>query len=189
MDKRWNVLVLAAPLLAACGGPQYAVVKTADPSGFSRPGCHAVLEPVHAERLMVDEVTEGQYVTGKSPESAASYAKDKSDSLAAFQTQLASTHGRLLVPPAAAGAAPDNTFILRPTWTSWSPGYYAAIVNKPGVAELTVDVLTASGQPVEEFTIKTGFLDFSSGGRMRGAMRRAGAIVGTYLDDRWSCAK
>ncbi len=60
-------------------------------------------------------------------------------------------------------------------------------LNKPGVADFTVSILTASGQPIEELTIKGAFLDFSSGGRMRGALKRTAGILSVYMNDKWAC--
>ncbi len=123
MRKMWTGLVALAPSLMACGGPQYHYVSQADPSTFARPGCHVLLEPVHAEGLMIGDESEAQYVADKGPGPAASYAKDKSDSVLLFQQTMAELHPAAFAP----GGSPDNTFVIRPVWTHWVPGFYAAI--------------------------------------------------------------
>jgi hypothetical protein len=181
-----NVLagvVLVLPLMVGCS-PAYHYVHEADASTFARPGCRALLEPVHSEALMVGAMTEAQYVADKNSDSAGSYAQDKADSVALFQTKMVAEHPNLFT-----AGPPDNTFILRPVWMHWEPGYYAYVVNRPGIADFTVDVLTSAGQPIEQITFKGAALDFSSGGRMRGALKRGAAILSSYIEDKWACAK
>jgi hypothetical protein len=175
--------VVLTPVLIGCG-PAYHYTKMADPSVFAKPGCHAQLEPIHAEALMVGDKPEPEYAASKDGKQNASYAQDKIDSVAAFQQQLIMGHPLLF----AAGGAPDNTFVIRPVWTHWEPGFYTAIVNRPGIADFTVDILVG-GQPVEQIMFKGAALDFSSGGRMRGALRVSAAILTSYLNDKWLCAK
>jgi hypothetical protein len=171
------------PTLIGCG-PPYNYTKVADPSTFTKPGCRAQLEPIHAERLVVGEKSEAEYAASKDGQQNASYAQDKIDSVAGFQQLLITSHPLLF----AAGGTPDNTFVIRPVWTHWEPGFYTAIVNRPGIADFTVDIL-AGGQPVEQIVFKGAFLDFSSGGRMRGSLKIAAAIVARYIDDKWICAR
>jgi hypothetical protein len=175
---------MVAPMTIACG-PAYHYVREVDASTFARPGCRALLEPVHSEALMVGAIPEAQYVADKAADGAASYAKDKVDSVAIFQEKLVEGHPALFAP----GGPPDNTFILRPIWTHWEPGFYAWIANKPGVADFTVDVLTAAGQPLDEIAFRGAILDFSSGGRMRGALRISSVILNSYIKDKWACAR
>jgi hypothetical protein len=184
MRRICAVVVLVAPMTIACG-PAYHYVREVDASTFARPGCRALLEPVHSEALMVGAMPEAQYVAGKAGDSADSYAKDKVDSVSAFQEKLVEDHAPLFAP----GGPPDNTFILRPIWNHWEPGFYAWVANKPGIANFTVDVLTSAGQPLDEITIQGAFLDFSSGGRMRGALKRTASILSSYIKDKWACAK
>ena len=178
-----SAAVLVLPLLVGCS-PAYHYTHEVDASTFARPGCRALLEPLHSEALMVGEMTEAQYVADKSSDAASSYAQDKVDSVALFQNKLLADHPNLFTP-----GPPDNSFILRPTWTHWEPGYYAYVVNRPGVADFTVDVLTVAGQPIEQIVFKGAALDFSSGGRMRGSLKRGAAILTSYLNDKWACAK
>jgi hypothetical protein len=184
MRRMLAVVLVVGPMTVACG-PQYQYVRVVPATTFARPGCRVLLEPVHSEALIVGAVPEGQYVADKGGDSADSYAKDKVESVALFNEKISEEHPALFAP----GGPPDNTFILRPIWMHWEPGFYAYVANRPGVASFKVDVLTSAGQPLDEIAINGAAMDFSSGGRMRGALKRTAVILNSYINDKWACAK
>lgn len=169
-------------LLAGCGAP-YQFIAHAEPSPFTRPGCRVTLEPVHVDQLMVGGKPVAQYVAEKKAESADSFDGDLRQSDELFHQRIIDEHGSLFMP-----GAPDNTFVIRPVFTHWEPGFYAVITSQPGVAEMVVDVLSPAGQVLDRISIKTAANDMSSGGRMRAALRSAGHAVSRYIEDNWMCA-
>jgi hypothetical protein len=178
-------LVLAV-FLVGCG-PRYHMEVQAAPNPFVRPGCRAVVEPVHSENLLVGSMPEAAYVAQKKAESGDSYMTDKAESDGEFHQRFGEEHPMLVSP-----GAPDNTFIIRTTWTHWEPGF-VGFVSRPAIADFLVDVLTPQGQLLDRFDFETrvqsSLYNPSSGGRMRSALKQAGAIVASYVSDNWLCAK
>ncbi len=179
MKLVFGTLALASTI--ACG-PPYQLIQHAEPNPFVRPGCRVVVEPIHTEQLRVGEKSEAEYVSGKGDDSAASYMNDKQVSDAALHQRIADDHPMLFLP-----GARDNTFIVRPMWLHWEPGYYAVVASAPGKANFMVEVLAPSGQTLDRMLIETRYGDFSSGGRMKGALRKVGAAVSAYIADSWAC--
>lgn len=178
----------AAAGSVACGRP-YHMEAQAAPSPFVRPGCHAVLEPIHTEQMLVGSMPEQAYLAGKQDKSAESYLVDKQESAGLFQQSIMDQYGTLFVQ----GGAPDNTFIIRPTWTHWEPGSVVAFgSSRPATADFMVDVLTPQGQLLDRFDFETAvsasIYNPSSGGRMRSALKKAGKIIAGYINDNWVCA-
>jgi hypothetical protein len=170
----------------ACGPPYHMTVH-AVPSPFTRPGCRAFLEPIHTEQLMVGGKPDAVYAAEKKAESADSYDADKHESDVAFHQRIMADHPMLFGP-----GAPDNTFVIRPVWTHWEPGFYAWIAKRSSEASFVVDVVAPNGQVLDRFDFETRVRatsgNPSTGGRMREALTLAGSIVGAYIDDNWFCA-
>jgi hypothetical protein len=178
---------VAAAGSVACGRP-YHMEAQAAPSPFVRPGCRAVLEPIHTEQMLVGSMPESAYLARKQDKSAESYMVDKQESAGLFQQTIVDRYGTLFV-----AGAPDNTFIIRPTWTHWEPGSVVAFgSSRPSTADFMVDVLTPQGQLLDRFDFETAvsasIYNPSSGGRMRSALKKAGKIVADYINDNWVCA-
>jgi len=179
-------LAFVAPSIVACG-PPYTLVARAVPSPFTRPGCRVRIEHLHAERLFIGDKPATEYVSEKKAESADSFDADVRDSDAAFAQELAADDGSLFLP-----GAPDNTFVIRPVFTNWEPGFYAYFVSHPSEAHLTVDVLSPSGQLLDRVGIdrrvNASMTNPSSGGRMRVALHDAADALSAYISDNWACA-
>lgn len=181
-------ILIGAAASVGCGRPYHMEVQ-AVPSPFVRPGCHAVLEPLHSEQLMVGAKPEAVYVSEKKAESGESYMNDKAASAMEFQQRLMGAFPNVFAP----GGAPDNTFTIRPTWTHWEPGSVVAFGGaRPSVADLIVEVVSPQGQVLDKFDLETAvgasIYNPSSGGRMRSALKRAGNVVAAYMGDNWLCA-
>ncbi|HSQ63840.1 MAG TPA: hypothetical protein VLM85_11525 [Polyangiaceae bacterium] len=171
--------------LVGCGaGGQYTVVSRTQPSAFARPGCHAIVEPVHAEHLMVGDKTEAQFLAEKRSNQVASFERDKRVSEETFVSQLQKRHGSVLAP----GGASDNTFVIRPTWTAWDPGKFMGMFSKPGVGTFVVDVLSPTGQRLDRISIQPSKTSYTAADRMKGVFEDLGASVNLYIDENWSCA-
>jgi len=180
---RSTSIVLALTFVVGCG-PGYKWVAHAEPNPFVRPGCRAVVEPLHTDRLLVGSLPEQAYVAQKAADSADSYDNDKRVSDAAFHQRIFDDHPSLFAP-----GTPDNTFVIRPIWTHWEPGFYAFIAAQPGVADLLVEVHAPNGQLLDSIAVETKASDYSSGGRMKVALRSAGKVVSNYIEDNWMCAR
>jgi hypothetical protein len=176
------ITIASASLVIGCGSP-YAMMQQAQPSPFMRMGCRAVLEPLHTKHLIIGAKSEDQYMADKSESSAGSYVEDKRESDAVFHEAVSQEHAAIMGP-----GAPDNTFVIRPVWNHWEPGFYAFVAAAPGVAKLTVDVLSPTGIVLDRIAIETKASDVSSGGRMKGALRKAGNAVSVYITENWACA-
>ncbi len=177
-----KLFLAAIPLLVGCGAP-YKFVAHAEPNPFVRPGCRAQIEPVHVEQLVVGEKPVAVYRGEKNDNSAASFDDDIRAADGIFHERIAEEHGSLFMP-----GTPDNTFLIRPVFTHWEPGFYAVFASAPGRANLVVDVLAPNGQTLDRITIETMASDFSSGGRMRMALKSAGKALARYNSDNWVCA-
>ena len=179
---RKTLSFVAVTFLAGCGAP-YKWIAHAEPNPFVRPGCRAVVEPIHSDRLLVGSLPEPAYLQQKKAESADSYENDKRISDAEFHQKIFDDHGSLFMP-----GTPDNTFVIRPIWTHWEPGFYAFVAAQPAVADLIVEIHSPSGQLLDSIAVETKASDYSSGGRMKLALRQAGRAVSRYISDNWMCA-
>ena len=181
------VIAFIALFVCGCGRP-YNMEAQAAPNPFTRPGCRVMLEPIHTDRLLVGSMPEPMYLAQKRDSSADSYMVDKQESEGLFRQRIADDHPTLFAP----GNSPDNTFIIRPMWTHWEPGTVVGWGPHPSVADFLVEVLTSSGQMLDRFDFQTAvsasIYNPSSGGRMRSALKKAGAVVSRYIDDNWLCA-
>jgi hypothetical protein len=175
----------AVSFVVGCGGgAQYTIVSRAQPNAFTRTGCRAVVEPIHADGLMVGEKTEAQFLAEKKSNQVWAFQRDKRDSQEKFSSQLQKEHGALL----ASGGSSDNTFIIRPTWTKWEPGKFAGMFSKPGVATFIVDVLSPTGQLYDRLAIETSTKSYTAADRMKSDFKDAGKSVSRYIDENWTCA-
>jgi hypothetical protein len=172
-----KLFLAAIPLMVGCGAP-YKFVAHAEPNPFTRPGCRAVIEPLHVEHLIVGEKPVQQYAAEKSAESADSFDNDLRASNMIFHDRIAEEHGGLFMP-----GTPDNTFVIRPVWIHWEPGS----VFSNARAGLLVDVIGPNNSTLDRISIETTAGDYSSGGRMRLAMKKAGRAVSVYISDNWVC--
>jgi len=178
-----KLFLAAIPLLVGCGAP-YKFVAHAEPNPFVRPGCRANFEPLRVDQLMVGEKPVAQYTAEKNAGSADSFDGDLRAADGIFHGRVAEDYGFLFMP----GGAPDNTFTIRPMFVHWEPGFYAFVAAQPATANLVIDVLAPNGQILDKLTIETRASDYSSGGRMRLAMKQAGRAFARYLEDNWLCA-
>ena len=178
-----KLFLAAIPLLVGCGAP-YKFLAHAEPNPFTRPGCRASFEPLRVDQLVVGNKPVAQYTAEKSANSADSFDADLREADGIFHGRVVEDYGFLFAP----GGTPDNTFIIRPMFVHWEPGFYAVFAAQPGVANLVIDVLTSNGQLLDKVTIESRAGDFSSGGRMRLALKDAGRRFARYLGDNWLCA-
>jgi hypothetical protein len=175
--------ISAFALLAGCGA-NYTVTGHAESAAFARPSCRIIVAPIQASALIVGGKTEGAYLADKKDRSVASYESDKSASAEQFRDKLMAKNGVAFAP-----GAPESTFTIRPTWTSWEPGYYAGMFSKPGVVHLMLDVVAADGKTVDQVSVEARAMDYATGSRMREALGNAGAGVSNYIADNWKCAR
>jgi hypothetical protein len=130
-----RVAVLGCALLIGCGlaigcapfigcAPGFTVVQRADPSPFRRDSSFAVAPPLWEHDA--DE-------------------NDKS----AFDKELAAT----LMRSRGLRMTTQGQFLVRPTVQWMEPGYLHAIKNAPAQVKVRVDILDASGNPVDTIEV------------------------------------
>jgi len=176
---------LSAALFFVTGcGASYRMVAHAEPSPFTRPGCRLVVEPLHVDQLIVGDKPVAQYAGEKNADSADSFDADLHAADQILHERIGLAQGALFMP----GGTPDNTFVMRPVFVHWEPGFYAVFAARPGEARLMFDVLSPSGQVLDRFAVEKRASDFSSGGRMRKVFEKVGAAASDYLADNWLCA-
>lgn len=171
-------------LVGCASGGEYTLVSHAPPSSFARVGCRAVVEPIHADHLMVGDKTEAQFLAEKRDNQVGSFERDKRDSAELFMSQLQKRQPTVL----GSGGTPDNTFVIRPTWTNWDPGKFMGMFSKPGVGTFVVDVLSPSGQMLDRISIQPSKTAYTAADRMKSVFEQAGTSVSRYIDENWSCA-
>ncbi len=176
--------MIATLALAGCGA-NYTVSGHAESAAFARPRCNIMVEPIRADRLVVDGKSEGAYLADKKARSVASYENDKVDGEKKFREALMAKHGTVFV-----SGSRDSTFVIRPTWNTWDPGYFAGMFSKPGTARLAFDVLDPSGRTVDQVSVEAkSSKTYATGERMRQALNNAGDGLGEYIDQNWQCAR
>ena len=176
--------VIATFALAGCGA-NYTVSGHAEAASFARPRCNIVVEPIHADRLVVGGKSEHEYLAGKKARTADSYDSDKVASERKFREALMAKHGTVFT-----GGARESTFVIRPTWNMWDPGYFAGIFSKPGTAQLAFDVVDPNGRTVDQVSIEAkSSKTYATGDRMRQALNNAGDGLSEYIDQNWQCAR
>ncbi|HEX4512624.1 MAG TPA: hypothetical protein VH054_03785 [Polyangiaceae bacterium] len=171
--------------LAGCGA-NYTVSGHAESAAFARPRCNIVVAPIRADRLVVDGKSEAEYVAHfKKAQAADSYDSDKVASEQTFREALMAKHGTVFT-----GRPNESTFVIRPTWNTWEPGYFAGMFSKPGIAQLAFDVVDANGRTVDQVAVEaTSGQQYATGERMRKALKNAGNGLGAYIDQNWQCAR
>ena len=181
---KFGFSILATLALAGCG-TSYTVSGHAESAAFARPRCNIVVEPIRADHLVVGGKSEMAYLADKKERTAASYQSDKIASEQKFREALMHKHGAVF-----AGGSSDATFVIRPTWNAWEPGYFAGMFSKPGTAQLAFDVVDPSGRTVDQISVeaKSG-QKYATGERMRAALKNAGSGLGEYIEQNWQCAR
>ncbi len=189
--RRLLAVAIVAPLLVACSKP-YVMVREAVPNPFVNPGCRVIVEDVHMDNLQVGGKTEAEYFAGKDPKQQQSYLQDKADFAGYFRVAMQERRPDIALPPVPPGqavAATPNTFVMRPNFVFWEPGYNVWVSSRPAEAILVIQVLDPTGQRViDELRTNAKTSDFSSGSRMRSAGLVLARNVSRYLADRFVCA-
>jgi hypothetical protein len=176
--------VIATFALAGCGA-NYTVSGHAESAAFARPRCNIVVEPIQADHLVVGGKSERDYLADKKAKTADSYESDKVASERKFREALMAKHGTVFT-----GGARDSTFVIRPTWNVWDPGYFLGVFSKPGTAHLAFDVVDSSGRKVDQVSVEaTSSKAWATGERMRQALNNAGDGLSDYIDQNWQCAR
>jgi len=178
-----GLAVSALSLVVGCGGgAEYTFVSRAQPAAFARPRCHLVVEPLRQDALTVDGVPEAQFLATKKPNQVMTFQRDKRESEAAFVGELREKQSKVLEP-----GSPDETFVLRPTWTAWEVGGFT-MFSHPGTAKLLVDVVSPQGQVLDRISLEAGTKAYTAQARMKSDFVDLGKGVSRYIAENWSCA-
>ena len=110
------------------------------------------------------------------------FQRDKRASEAAFVGEIRESQPNVL----ARGDA-DDTFVIRPTWTTWEVGGFTAF-SHPGTARILVDVLSPEGKVVDRISLEAGTKAYTAADRMKSDFIDLGKGVSRYIAENWSCA-
>jgi hypothetical protein len=130
--------------------------------------------------------TDAEYFADKKPEQQMKFQEDKAAFAALFRTELMNRRGDVVGPPPASG---DNTFVMRPHFVFWEPGYDVWVSSRAAEATLVIDVLDPTGQNIlDEIRTTVRLGGMASGSKMRTAGEILADYTARYLKDRFVCA-
>jgi hypothetical protein len=131
--------------------------------------------------IRVGEKSEGEYLSGKTSDQQASWAKDKATVDAQFRATLAAEAANDAV-QTTAGSAP---FVLHPTIFAIEPGYYVGVSSAPSVIKMSMQVTAADGRVLDEIEITDARgAGYTTHERMKAASVWLGKTVARYLKSR-----
>lgn len=189
-SRRWfrSILVLGALCLGTlastgCGGARWVVVRQAAPNPLQGQS-QFVIEAVTYPNLRVGEKPEAVWLSEKKEDARQSFERDKNETarnLIAQLTARAGGRGIQVVP----WSGTPGAFNLRPAITFFEPGNYNGFINTATTLQLSLQVLSAQGQIIDEVIFRSDIpatLDNpSSGGRMQSAGSDLGGQLANYL--------
>lgn len=165
----FSVVLLA---VMACGGggggKGYALLQQANPNPFRMPGCKVAVDPVTFDKLIYANQPEADRLANMPPDQQARFQDDKKAFSFALKQALVASHENLVIDGPASGG---NTFLMRPSLTSYSPG---------GETTVVVDVTDAAGTQVLEQVSVT-----AKATTLREASEPLGRSLGRYLKTRF----
>jgi hypothetical protein len=187
-----SVLLLGALATLATGCVnKYTVVRQAAPNPLS-PDRHLVLAPLQFDGLTIDELPEADWRARRTPQQNASFDGDKHFMVARFGERLAQRlhdAGLSVVSP---GEADEQTLTIRPVLHKLTMGYYGFIVGDDSHADLTVQIVDAGNNVLDEIAVHSAGKADESGisftDRLGKAARKAADLCAKYLAERASTA-
>lgn len=189
LSRRWftSILVLVALSLGSLAGmgcgPRWVIVQQAAPNPL-RGQNQFVVEGVTYPNLLVGEKPEAVWLSEKKEDARRSFEGDKTETAKNLLDQLiaqAGSRGIQVVPSTGVPGA----FNLRPAITFYEPGHYNGFVNVATTLQLSLRILSAQGQIIDEVVFRADvpatIYNPSSGGRMHVAGKDLGAQLANYL--------
>ncbi|WP_437333187.1 hypothetical protein [Sorangium sp. So ce394] len=186
MHRRHALLILMlclAPLLVACGHP-WKTTRQAVPNPFYGKGRFAVV-PMAFLGTTVGDISEADWMADKDAEQRQSWQEDKSAINEQFTEALmaeTASEDAVVVRAVSAGDAP---FFIRANVTSYEPGIFTGVFNRPTVIKATVQLTDPAGTVLDEVLLETAapasLFNPSSGGRARQAAKELGKLTGMYV--------
>ncbi len=190
LSRRWftPILVLVALCLGSlagtgCGGPRWVVVRQAAPNPLHGQS-QFVIEAVTYPNLLIGDKPEAAWLSEKKEDARQSFEGDKTETAKNLIEQLiarAGSRGIQVIPWSGAPGA----FNLRPAITFFEPGNYNGFVNTATTVQISVQVLSAQGQIIDEVVFRSDvpatLYNPTSGGRMQLAGKDLGGQIANYL--------
>jgi hypothetical protein len=169
-----------------CGGP-WTIVKQTNPTPFNATTTFSVQPATWDPNLKVGKKTEADFLASKDANGKASHESDKQ----AFGAELSAT---VMTQSKGLQMAPQGgQFTIKPTVYWMEPGYYIGISAGDAEVKVRVDVLDASGQPVDTIEVHgrgAATEPFNPvpratvGERLKIAADEVGQAIGRYLRER-----
>lgn len=196
--KRLAALFLGVGFLAAGCGPQWAVVKQANPNPFAAQRAF-VVEPMKFDGMQVGKLSEADYLAKKNADQQASFQADKSAMNEKFGerlTELAAKKSVALTPAAGAPAG----YTIRAVVSFLEPGVYIPRVgglgvdlSRPTVVRANLQIVDAQGAVLDDISINAevaaDLINAASGTRYRKAAEKLAEKANLYLIERLGLAK
>jgi hypothetical protein len=131
---------------------RYTVTRQATPNPISAQ-TRLLVEPMRFEALTIDGLPEADWRARRTPQQNLSFDGDKRLLNARFGQRL---DARARKDGIALTAAVDaDTIVLRPILRSLTMGYYGFVVGDDTIADMTVQLLDAQGQLLDEIAVHT----------------------------------
>lgn len=175
--------LLLAGILCCTGGacvPSWTVIRQAAPNLLNGLTAFAA-EPLSYGGLHVGEKTEGEYQSAKSPEQQQSWQTDKAEMAQIFLAELRDRSAGLAVTEGSGG----GKHTVRAQVVFIEPGFYAYVAAHATEVIMRLEVLSPQGAVLDiievRVAVEASMANPSSGGRLRQAGRRLGAVAADYL--------
>jgi hypothetical protein len=183
MTRRLMLFLSILSVLIACG-PPWEVVRQATPSPLLGKK-HFVLKPIDFSGLRVGEKTEQGYLAEKDEESRGNWVGDKKGMNDEFATALMSSARDNGIQITTDGEA---DFYIQPKVPWMEPGFYAVVAAKPSEVDMTLLILDAKGEVVDEIVMKHGtgasMTNPAVGNRLRDDAEALGGYAAEYVTSR-----
>lgn len=189
LSRRWftSILVLVALSLGSLAGvgcgPHWVVVRQAAPNPL-RGQSQFVIEAVTYPNLLVGDKPEAVWLADKKEDARQSFEGDKAETAKNLIEQLiarAGSRGIQVIP----WSGTPGAFNLRPAITFFEPGNYNGFVNTATTVQVSVQILSAQGQIIDEVIFRSdipaSIYNPTSGGRMHIAGKDLGGQIANYL--------
>ena len=177
-----RALLLAGILALACGAcvPAWTVIRQAAAPNPLMGQTAVAAAPLSFDGLYVGEKTEQQYQAEKSAEQQQSWQTDKVEMAQNFLAELRDRSQGLVTVGPGAGKHSVRARVL-----FIEPGFYAYVAAHPTEVVMRLEVLSPAGAVLDEIEVRIAveatLVTPSSGGRLRQAGRRLGAVAADYL--------
>lgn len=145
--------VVLAGLTTGCG-PQVHVLHKSQTGSLSGT-TQFVLQPVTFESLQVGQMTETEYLAAKDDDARAAWGQTRMALSDTFATELSlqAQQGGIVM---LVGEPSADQLVIVPTVSFIEPGYYVGISQGASKVHMTLAIMTAKGEKLDELVLEHG---------------------------------